>query len=63
MDRLETRADSAALDIARSVQKPAKSMTALRQNLIELRKDARRHERDDLTACLTLAISLAAVRR
>jgi len=63
MDRLDTPAASGVLDIAETLEKPAMSMTALRQSLLELRKHARRHDREDLTACLTLAISLAAVRR
>tara|TARA_R110002110_G_scaffold284987_2_gene499276 strand:+ start:39882 stop:40079 length:198 start_codon:yes stop_codon:yes gene_type:complete len=62
MDRLDTPTDTGVRSITGAVQKPTISMTALRQNLLELRKHARRHDREDLTACLTLAISLASIR-
>lgn len=62
MDRLESQTVSGVLDIADTPEKPDLPMTELRQNLLELRKQARRHDREDLTACLTLAISLATVR-
>lgn len=59
MDRLETpvRPNPAEADTA--PEKPAMTIAAVRQTLLELRKHARRHDREDLTACLTLAISLA----
>ena len=62
MDRLETPTDSGVRSITGTVEKPTMSMTALRHSLLELRKHTRRHDREDLTACLTLAISLASTR-
>lgn len=60
MDRIDTpETRSTMLDLDHAVAEPDISMTSLKQQLSELRKQARLHERDSLAACLTLAISLA----
>lgn len=59
MDRLETTTEHSTVSYKTQIERPAISMTSLRQTLVELRKQARLHDREALTACLTLAISLA----
>lgn len=63
MDRLDSQGATRLLDIDETIDKPGLSMTSLRQQLTELRKQARLHDREALTVCLTLAISLAAPTR
>lgn len=42
---------------------PQLSLSAMRQQLATLRREARLHEREALAECLTLAISLSSPRR
>lgn len=59
MDSLDSPTRTTLRDAADAPDTATMPMAALRRNLLELRKHARQHEREDLTACLTLAISLA----
>ena len=58
MDRLNTSADVNALKAEAASAEPDMPMSALRQKLVELRRQARLHEHKALSDCLALAISL-----
>lgn len=58
MDRFNASTTSADLDLRRANQKPEITMSALRRKLVELRREAKRHEHKALSDCLALAISL-----
>lgn len=59
MDRLENTPTVNATAYQTQAEDTQVSMAALRQKLIELRKQARLHDREALVACLTLAIAIA----
>lgn len=59
MDSFDSSPQTSAVAFSTRPEKPAASMVSLRQTLVELRKQARLHDREALVACLTLAISLA----
>lgn len=58
MDRLDRTPESNTAEYETLSAQPNVSITALRQTLVEMRKQARLHDREALVACLTLAISL-----
>ena len=60
MGRKLTSSEQLGNPVEFSAGSPALSMNRLKQNLMEMRKQARPHEHEALSACLTLAISLAA---
>jgi hypothetical protein len=60
MGRKLTSSEQLGNPVEFSAGSPALSMNRLKQNLMEMRKQARLHEHEALSACLTLAISLAA---
>lgn len=59
MDSINNAKDPNVVPFKAADESPDISMTSLRQNLVEMRKQARLHDREALSACLTLAISLA----
>lgn len=60
MDSVNTSANRNALDFDRPEASPDMTMPALRQKLVELRRQAKLHEHKALSDCLALAISLTA---
>lgn len=63
MDRIDNQSSTRVLEVEDEMDEPGLSMTSLRQRLTELRKEARLHDHEALTVCLTLAISLASPQR
>ncbi len=58
MDRLNSETARATGEFEAPAQHPDMPMSALRQKLVELRRQARLHDHAALSDCLALAISL-----
>lgn len=62
MDSVNTSTNRNTLDFEGPEASPDITMPALRQKLVELRRQAKLHEHKALSDCLALAISLTAAK-